>query len=98
MKFWAVFRFELAYQTRRVSTWLYIPVLVFFAAVQLPEAVSAARNGGYFLGAPFVIATATVFGSIAWLVVAAYIAGDAAARDVSTGMHPGRRCAGRCRG
>ena len=31
MKLRDVFRFELAYQARRVSTWLYFAVLVFFA-------------------------------------------------------------------
>ena len=84
MTFWKVFRFEFGYQVRRVSTWLYIPVLVFFAFVQLP----VVQSGEYFVGAPFVVASATLTGCLAWLVVAAYVAGDAAARDVSTRMDP----------
>jgi hypothetical protein len=49
---------------------------------------SDARSGDYFLNAPFVIAAVTVFGSLMWLLVAAAVAGDAAARDVQTRMHP----------
>ena len=89
MKFREIFRFELAYQVRRVSTWLYFAVLVFFAFVQSTDSFLAdARNGDHFLGAPFVVAARTVVGCLLWLLVAAYVAGDAAARDVETGMHP----------
>ncbi len=88
MKFLGVFRFELGYQLRRVSTWLYFPALAFFAFVQIPGQVPAARSGEYFVGAPFVVASATIFGCLAWLVVAAYFAGDAAARDGATRMDP----------
>jgi len=42
----------------------------------------------FFLNSPFAIAKTTVFGSLIWLLVAAVIAGEAAARDVATGMHP----------
>ena len=28
MRSWEIFRFEIAYQYRRVSTWLYFPVLL----------------------------------------------------------------------
>jgi ABC-2 type transport system permease protein len=34
------------------------------------------------------VAMATVFGSLLWLLTAAFISGEAAARDVATGMHP----------
>ena len=89
MKLREIFRFEFAYQVRRVSTWLYFAVLVFFAFVQSTDSFLAdARNGDHFLGAPFVIAARTVVGCLLWLLVAAYVAGDAAARDVETGMHP----------
>ena len=89
MKFWAIFRFELAYQVRRFSTWLYFAVLAFFAFVLTTEDfVADARNGDYFLNAPFVVAVVTASGCVLWLLVAAYVAGDAAARDVQTRMHP----------
>ncbi len=89
MKFREIFRFELAYQVRRVSTWLYVPVLVFFAWVQTrAQFLDPARNGDYFLSVPFVVAAVTVLVCLLWLLLAAYIAGDAAARDMETGMHP----------
>ncbi len=42
----------------------------------------------FFLNSPFAVAKTTVFGSLIWLVMAGAIAGDAAARDRTTGMHP----------
>ena len=89
MKFRKIFRFELTYQLRRFSTWLYVAVLAFFAFAQTVGGyLPGARSGGYFLSAPFVIAYITAFCCLIWLLVAAYVAGDAAARDVETGMHP----------
>jgi ABC-2 type transport system permease protein len=89
MKFREIFRFEFVYQLRRVSTWLYFAVLVVVAFQMIRGGyISSARSGDYFLNAPFVIATVTVFGSLLWLLVAAAVAGDAAARDVQTRIHP----------
>ncbi|MEX1257477.1 MAG: ABC transporter permease [Gemmatimonadota bacterium] len=89
MKLWSTFRFELAYQLRRGSTWLYLPALALIAFAQvvggyLPDA----RYGGFLLTAPYVVAYVTAVCSLIWLLVAAYVAGDAAARDVETGMFP----------
>ena len=89
MKLWGILRFELAYQLRRVPTWLYFAVLlciVFFQTTQLflPDA----RSGGHFLSAPFVVAQITVIDCLIWLVLAADVAGDAGARDAETGLHP----------
>lgn len=89
MKLREIFRFEFAYQVRRVSTWLYFAVLVFFTFVWTRESyLDYARNGDYFFDAPFVVAEVTVVACLLWLLVTAYVAGDAAARDVETGMHP----------
>ena len=89
MKLLGIFRFELAYQLRRVPTWLYFALLfliVVFQTIQifLPDAV----DGGYFLGAPLVVAQITVIDCLIWLLMAAYVAGDAGARDAETGLHP----------
>ncbi|MDA8020951.1 MAG: ABC transporter permease, partial [Thermoanaerobaculia bacterium] len=89
MKFRTVFRFELAYRGRRVSTWLYAAALLFiaFSSIRgnyLPDA----RNGEFLLNSPFVIAATTVLSSLVWLLLAASVAGDAAARDIRTRMHP----------
>ncbi len=90
MKLREIFRFELAYQVRRVSTWLYFAVLLVVVAFSLIRGnyISGARNGDYFLNAPFIIVEITIVCSLLWLLVAAAVAGDAAARDVETRMHP----------
>ena len=89
MKFWAIFRFELGYQLRRVSTWLFFAVLVVVPFLMIRgNSVADARRGLHLLNAPFVIAAVTVFGCAMWLLAAASVAGEAAARDVHTRMHP----------
>ena len=61
MKLREIFRFELAYQLRRVSTWLYFAVLLFIVFIQTTDTfLPDARSGGYFLSAPFVVAQITV--------------------------------------
>lgn len=89
MKLLGIFRFELNYQARRLSTWLPFVVLavVAFLFVRqnfLPDALYA----DFFVNSPFVIAVVTVFCSLFWLLVGAGVAGEVAARDVETGMHP----------
>ncbi|HEX8674389.1 MAG TPA: ABC transporter permease, partial [Longimicrobium sp.] len=74
----------LAYQLRRVSTGLCIavpPAFAFLAGRSTPEA-------GEWLDSPFGITWVTVLGGAIWLLVAPALAGEAAARDVHTGMHP----------
>src|SRR5688572_13963555 len=88
MKFLEIFRFELAYQFRSVSTWLYFVLLTVIAFLFISENYSYdARDGEFFVNAPAIIANVMVFGSLLWLLVAASIAGDAAARDVETRMY-----------
>ena len=86
MKLGKIFRFEFAYQARRVSTWLYFAA-VFFVAWSIIQGnyVDDARNGWMLLNAPLVIASTTVVAGMLWLFVAASIAGDAAARDIEFG-------------
>jgi len=89
MKFWEIFRFELAYQVRRVAVWLYFAVLMIVAYLFVTENyIYDARDLDFFLNAPFLVANITVFGSLIWLLMAGAIAGDAAARDVQTRMYP----------
>ena len=89
MKWLEIFRFEFAYQARRPWPWLAFIVLVVFAyentrvgvlPVTLPE--------DFVLNSPFIIASVSVFSCLIWLLVASAMAGEAAARDVQTGMHP----------
>lgn len=89
MKFWEIFRFEFAYQSRRVSTWIYFLLLLLVSFHMAREVfVSEAVEGGYFLNAPFAVAQVTLVACILTLLALAQIAGGAAARDVETRMHP----------
>ena len=89
MTFWGIFRFEFLYQIRRPWPWLSFATLTVFAffntrigilPVTLPQ--------DFILNSPFIIAAVSVISCLIWLLVASVMAGDAAARDVQTGMHP----------
>lgn len=89
MKLWGVFRFELAYQVRRASTWLVFAALLAFTFLFTRDgSLSEVQYADFFLNAPYMIAAATVFGCVIWLLASAGVAGEAAARDVATGMYP----------
>jgi ABC-2 type transport system permease protein len=89
VKFREIFRFELAYQARRVWPWLIFAVLVVLNFLMTRDnALAEALYEEFFVNSPFAISKTMVFGSLVWLMVAAVVAGDAAARDVATGMHP----------
>ena len=89
MKFREIFRFELVYQLRRVSTWLYFAVVALLAfLIVSANYVHEARRDEFVVNGPFVVGLVTFFCTLVWLLVAASVAGDAAARDVHTGMHP----------
>ncbi|HEX9983166.1 MAG TPA: hypothetical protein VGF69_07875 [Thermoanaerobaculia bacterium] len=89
MKFAEIFRFELAYQARRASTWIIFAVVIAFAFLNTgDDSVAEALYEDFFLNSPFAIAKTTVIGTFMWLMVAAVVAGGAAARDVATRMHP----------
>ena len=89
MKLREIFRFELAYQVRRLSTWLYFTALVLVAFLFVRgNFLADALYTDFFINSPFIIASVSVFASLFWFVVAAGVAGEAGARDVETGMHP----------
>ena len=85
MKFREIFRFEFAYQARRVRTWLYFAVL-FTVAYLLVRTDPGAGDGA--INSPYDIAQDTVLTGLLWLLIAPAVAGRAAARDVQTRMHP----------
>lgn len=89
MKLRAIFRFELRYQLRRLSTWLSFVALSVVAFLFVRQNfLSDALYDDFYLNSPFIIASATVFGSLLWFLTAAPVAGELGARDVETGMHP----------
>jgi ABC-type transport system involved in multi-copper enzyme maturation permease subunit len=86
---WAICRFELRYQLRRYWTWLgFVAVsgIVYLTADGAP--VDDATYASTFINSSFTVAMNTVIGCLVWLLVAAPVAGEAAARDASTRMHP----------
>jgi ABC-2 type transport system permease protein len=89
MKLREIVRYEVAYQLRRLPTWISFVLLVVVTFLFIRGgALGDATYAEYFLNAPFVIAAATVIGSLFWLVTAAAVTGEIAARDVETGIHP----------
>lgn len=89
MKLLGIARFELAYQLGRGWSWLLFVALVAFSfLVARDGSLSVALYEDFFINAPFAIAKTTVAGGLIWLLAAAAIAGEAAARDVTTGLHP----------
>ncbi|HET7460747.1 MAG TPA: ABC transporter permease [Longimicrobium sp.] len=86
MRFREIFRFELAYQLRRASAWLCFAVLFAFSFWMM--AGSRPTDETVYQNAPYGIAFATVVAGVIWLLIGASVAGEAAARDVQTRMHP----------
>ncbi len=89
MKFREIFRFEFLYQLRRPWTWLFfIIVLILSFLMTRDGSASEVLYSEFYLNSPFQVALTTVFGGLIWLIIAAAVSGDAAARDIATGMHP----------
>jgi ABC-2 type transport system permease protein len=89
MRFSGIFGFELAYQLRRPWPWLAMVVLVVFAFVSTRVAiVPVTLPQDFILNSPFIITAVTVFSCQIWLLISPVVAGEAAARDVHTGLHP----------
>jgi len=89
MKLWGIFRFELAYQLRRVWPWLFFAVVLYLSFLLARDtSLADAMYEDFFANSAFAIAKSSVIGGLVWLLIAAPIAGEAAARDVATGMHP----------
>jgi len=87
MKTWQTFRFELAYQVRRPWPWLgFAALFTFTFFFSRDGVVPVTLTTDFSINAPFVVTAATVITSLLWLLVAAPIAGEAAARDVQTRM------------
>jgi ABC-2 type transport system permease protein len=89
MKFLEIFRFEFLYQIRRPWPWLAFGILMTFALLTTRVGiVPVTLPQDFILNSPFIIAAVTVITCQVWLLVAAATSGEAAARDVYTGMHP----------
>jgi hypothetical protein len=84
-----IFRLEAGCQARRWPAWLYFALLLAVTFRLATEgSTENARAGGWFLNAPFVIASVTLLGFLMGLLATAALAGEAATRDVQTRMAP----------
>lgn len=84
-----IVQFEFRYQVSRLQTWLFFFTLTLFSFLFIRgNYIHDARNGDFFINAPFVIAAVTVMGCLIWLLVGAAVAGNAASRDIKTNIHP----------
>jgi hypothetical protein len=89
MKLLGIFRFEFAYQIRRAWPWLISAIVLVLSFLMARDtSLADALYEDFYANSPFAVAKTTVFGTLFWLLVAAAVAGEAAARDVATGMHP----------
>jgi ABC-2 type transport system permease protein len=89
MKLPEIIRFEFAYQIRRLWIWLYFLVVAVIAFLFIRgNFLGAALYGDFYVNSPFVIASVTVFAGLFWFLLAGPVAGEAAARDAETGIHP----------
>ncbi|HEV2147654.1 MAG TPA: M1 family aminopeptidase [Longimicrobiaceae bacterium] len=78
-----VFRFEVGYRRRQASTWVFGGILA-----GLPFLMMHAINGAdRYMNAPEMVAFASIVVGLLGVLVTAALVGDAATRDVQTGMH-----------
>ena len=89
MKLGGIARFEFAYQVRRPQTWLFLaaPTVAAFFFTRDGALADAVRDD-FWINSPSAVAGATLVSSLLWLLIAASVAGDAAARDSETHMDP----------
>jgi ABC-type transport system involved in multi-copper enzyme maturation permease subunit len=87
MRFGEIFRFEVWYRLRQPSTWIYAVFMLALAVFTVHQAVADAPTAPY-ANAPHFITLWAILISLGGMVATAAIFGDAATRDVRTGMHP----------
>ena len=87
-KGWEIFRFELGYQLRRVSTLIYFALFLGFALALAYVILLDARNDGYYFNAPIVTSLIAIVTSMLSLLVTSGVAGDAATRDLQLRIDP----------
>lgn len=89
MRLREIFRFEVRYQLRRPWPWLAAAALGVFAfLVTRVGIVPVTLPQDFILNSPFIIASVSVLSCQIWLLAGPAVAGEAAARDVHTGIHP----------
>jgi ABC-type transport system involved in multi-copper enzyme maturation permease subunit len=87
VKLRAIVRYELEYQLRSASTWIYAGLL-FLVTVWIALATGADGDGGVHANAPELLAWNAVRAGMFGMLVTAALFGDAAIRDVAVEMDP----------
>ncbi|MBC5991859.1 ABC transporter permease/M1 family aminopeptidase [Pontibacter cellulosilyticus] len=89
MKLWETFRYEVVYQVRNVSIWVFFLFLLIITYLLASEVfIDEPVVGGYSLFAPYYIAKVSVIAYIVGILILAPIPGNAATRDIETRMYP----------
>jgi hypothetical protein len=83
-----VVRFELVYQLRRRSTWLFFALFLLMLFGQVNGDVGSAREDGIPFNAPLFVARSSASMTLFAMLVMAALAGDAATRDIQLRMDP----------
>ena len=84
----AIVRYELWYQARRPTTWLFLGVLTAVAVALARLEIVRAVGGDVPVHAPYMLAMMMRLAGVVALVPIGVVAGEAAARDPMTGMTP----------
>ena len=87
MKFWEVFRFEIAYLLRRFSTWLYFGLLLGITLLFFTELATESSPNRHANAPVFLAVFMGRIGLVSMLITGALFA-VAATRDIQSGMHP----------
>ncbi len=89
MKFWEIYRFELFYQLRRPTVWIYILAVFGLIYLVIDEIVDYARTvETVLLNSPITVAEITGFANKFGLLLMAALVGDGAMRDIQARMDP----------
>ncbi|WP_026135837.1 M1 family aminopeptidase [Nafulsella turpanensis] len=81
MNFWEIYRFEVTYQLRRASTWIYFTTVLGLTFLWITGFIDNARSGEIHLNSPLIIAGITAFSNLFGLLIIAALASDAILRD-----------------
>ena len=88
-RFAAVYRQEVRYQLGHWWIWLIAAALLVLVFLLTRDgALAEALYDDFYINSSFSVAKGTVVGTLLWLVIGAAVAGEAAARDRATGIHP----------
>lgn len=81
-------KFEIWYQSRRLSTWFYFVVILFLSSFWILGYVDFTRDLGLELNSLFIVYSMTAFPQLFALLVIPAMAADAGLRDIQSRLYP----------